>query len=235
MATRRQITRRSLLAGGLAAAVAGGVLAADAFAPDTQDVSGAKDPDPSIPPTSVGAIARTSVVMVGDSITAGSATPLHAALEGAGFSDITIEAQPSRRIAVGGGANEPRSGEQAVGTLLGAGSAPDVWVVALGTNDVGKYVDQDAYATLIEGMLDMLPKRPLLWVDVYRREYLDHTKLFNAALRDRIAARGDASVVSWYALASKQSQKILQTDRIHPNAAGTKVFADLVAGGITVL
>jgi lysophospholipase L1-like esterase len=236
MATRGQITRRSLLAGGLAAAVAGAVIGADALAPDTHEVPGeAAGPGPTLAPTADRPAPRTSVVMVGDSITAGSATPLQTALTTAGFSNITIEAQPSRRIAVGGGPSEPRSGEQAIDTLLDKGTSPDVWVVALGTNDVGKYADLDAYASLIDGLLAMLPAKPLLWVDVYRREYLDHTKMFNGALRQRIAARGNASVVSWYALASKQSEKILQTDRIHPNAAGTKVFADLVAGGVEVL
>jgi lysophospholipase L1-like esterase len=172
--------------------------------------------------------------MIGDSITAGSSSALKAALAGAGFTDVTIEAEPSRRIEVGGG-SDPRSGMQALETLLAKGASPDVWVVALGTNDVGKYPKASDYSDLVDRFLARLPKGPLLWIDIYRRDYLDDTKVFNAVLRDRLARRGDASVVSWFDLASQRNQKILQADRLHPNEAGRKVFADLVTNGVLAL
>ena len=235
MASRAQVTRRSLLAGGLAAVVAGVVVGADAFAPDDQQAPSAPAGSADVATTQARR-ARTSLVMVGDSITAGSTTPLKAAFSAVGFTGVTIEAQPSRRIEVGGGPNEPRSGMQAITTLLADHAAPDVWVVALGTNDVGKYADEAAYAQLIDRLLALVPGgRPLLWVDVYRREYLAHCKLFNTALRDRLHARGNAASVSWFDLASQRNQKILKTDDIHPNAKGIQVFADLVATGVTKL
>lgn len=234
MATRAQITRRSLLAGGLAAVVGGVVIGADAFAPDEDEAPTAAPGEPAASTTPPAPQTRTSLVMIGDSITAGSSSALSTALEGTGFTDVTIEAQPSRRIDVGGG-NEPRSGTQALDKLLAQGASPDVWVVALGTNDIGKYAERSDYADLIDRFLARLPKGPLLWVDVYRRDYLDDTKTFNTVLRDRLAERGDASVASWFDLASRRNQKILQPDRLHPNEAGRKVFADLVANGVAGL
>ncbi|MFM2078895.1 MAG: hypothetical protein RJA49_2785, partial [Actinomycetota bacterium] len=55
------------------------------------------------------------------------------------------------------------------------------------------------------------------------------TKMFNQVLRERAAARGNVTVVSWFDLASDPKEKILRTDHIHPNQKGTVVFADLVS------
>jgi hypothetical protein len=53
--------------------------------------------------------------------------------------------------------------------------------------------------------------------------------MFNIVLRERAAARGNTTVLSWFDLASDPSEKILRTDHIHPNEKGTLVFADLVS------
>jgi lysophospholipase L1-like esterase len=48
-------------------------------------------------------------------------------------------------------------------------------------------------------------------------------------LRDRAKARGKTTVLAWFDLASNRKNKILRSDRLHPNEAGTLVFANLVA------
>ena len=53
--------------------------------------------------------------------------------------------------------------------------------------------------------------------------------MFNKVLRERAAARGNTTVLSWFDLASDPKEKILRTDHIHPNEKGTLVFADLVS------
>ena len=76
--------------------------------------------------------------MVGDSITKASAKPL-TRCSSTGFIDISIEAEVSRRIAVGDGKHEPLSGVKTMFNMIVDGVEPDVWAVAMGTNDVGKY------------------------------------------------------------------------------------------------
>ena len=44
--------------------------------------------------------------------------------------------------------------------------------------------------------------------------------------------RGNATVLSWFDLASDPKEKILRTDHIHPNEKGTVVFADLVSKAV---
>ena len=186
-------------------------------------------------PAGVGALPaavadRTKFAMVGDSITKASSQSLTAALEQQGFTDITIEAEVSRRIAVGDGKGEPLSGVKTLFTMISEGVEPDVWAVAMGTNDVGKYDDAPAYADLIDQMMSMPDaKVPIIWVDVYNPNQLAGTKMFNLVLRDRAAARGNVTVVSWFDLASDPQEKILRSDHIHPNQKGTVVFADLVS------
>jgi len=85
-------------------------------------------------------------------------------------------------------------------------------------------------------MLAMPPATtPVVWVDVYRPSNLPQTKVFNTTLRATAAKRPLTSVVSWYALASDKSKKLLASDNLHPNEAGESAFAALVGGAIAAL
>jgi lysophospholipase L1-like esterase len=175
-------------------------------------------------------VARTKFAMVGDSITRASSKPLTAALQQLGYTDIKIEAEVSRRIDFGDGKAEPLSGVKTMVKMISEGVNPDVWAIAMGTNDVGKYPDAAAYGDLIDKMMSMPDaKVPIVWVDVYNPNQLPGTKIFNLVLRQRARARGNATVLSWFDLASNPKAKILREDHIHPNPAGTLVFADLVS------
>ena len=231
-----RISRRTLLRAGAST----GLLAAIAACGDGGVRSSASDKngtsaEPSSP-IGVGRLpapevaARTKFAMVGDSITKASTKSLTTVLQGQGFLDITIKAEVSRRIAVGDGKSEPLSGVKTLLTMISEGVAPDVWAIAMGTNDVGKYKSCDEYAALIDQMLSMPDATvPIVWVDVYNPNQIAGTKMFNAVLRERAAARGNTTVQSWFELASDPKEKILRTDHIHPNEKGTVVFADLVS------
>jgi len=178
-------------------------------------------------------VTRTKFAMVGDSITKASSKTLTVLLGNLGFTDITIEAEVSRRISVGDGKREPLSGVKTLFTMISEGVDPDVWGIAMGTNDVGKYKTADEYAGLIDQMMSMPDaKVPMVWVDVYNPNQLVGTKLFNEVLRERAEARGNTTVLSWFDLASDPAEKILRTDHIHPNEKGTLVFADLVSAAL---
>ena len=233
-----RISRRTLLRAGAST----GLLAVLAACGDNGVHSRASDKNaPTAGPSSpsgvgklpAAEVTRTKFAMVGDSITKASSKVLTDVLKNQGFTDITIEAEVSRRIAVGDGKAEPLSGVKTLFTMISDGVNPDVWGIAMGTNDVGKYKNADEYASLIDQMLSMPDANvPIVWVDVYNPNQLPGTKLFNEVLRERAAARANTTVLSWFDLASDPKEKILRTDHIHPNEKGTVVFADLVSAAL---
>lgn len=225
--SRRRFLHAGLSAGALAVlAACGSSVPSKAKDKPFSDPSGAEvGPLPTAAPDHP----RTKFAMVGDSITKASVKPLTSVLQTIGFTQIDINAEVSRRIDVGDGRVEPLAGVKTMHDMIAVGVAPDVWAVGLGTNDVGKYKDPAAYAALIDEMMSIPdPDVPMIWVDVYNPNQLAATQTFNLVLRDRARARGNATVLSWFSLASDPKQKILRSDHIHPNDQGALVFADLV-------
>jgi GDSL-like Lipase/Acylhydrolase family len=176
----------------------------------------------------------TSVGMVGDSITRGSLDELEAAFARAGITETRIDGETGRRIEVGNGkGSAPLSGVRTLYGMLAEGLEPDAWVIALGTNDVGSYPSPEAYADLIDLILGMLPvSTPLVWVNTYRRQYLDDTSVFNLVLQQRINDRPNALVVDWFAAVTALDADLLRSDDIHPNEQGQLVFAMLVVDAL---
>src|SRR5262245_11884174 len=78
--------------------------------------------------------AGRDVVMIGDSITVASTPGLEAAADELGV-ELTIYAEVGRRITVG---SSPEAGIDVLQDALDKGE-PDLFVIALGSNDVGKY------------------------------------------------------------------------------------------------
>lgn len=174
----------------------------------------------------------TSVVVVGDSITQGSAAEIRYVLAANGFTDVTVEGLTSRRIDAGGGGS-PESGTQAIERLLADGADPDVWVIALGTNDVGKYTP-DEYGAVIGTLTDLLPDdRPLVWIDAYRDDYVDDSFTFGEVLRAELGARDGTLVMSWFDVAVADTS--ILRDGVHPTADGRARFADLIGEGVRLL
>lgn len=173
----------------------------------------------------------SSLVMVGDSITEGSANELAAAFETMGIADVQIDGDAGRRIEVGNGKGQaPLSGVRTIFTMLAEGVEPDVWVIELGTNDVGSYPDAEAYAELIDLVLGMFAEgTPVLWVNTYREQYPDHTDMFNLVLAQRLGERDNAMVVDWHGAVTAPDADLLSSDNLHPNSAGQVALAMLVA------
>jgi lysophospholipase L1-like esterase len=231
--SRRTLLRAGASGGLLAALVACGDSGVRAAGSNRNAAAAAGSPTASrdsLPAGSAVPVKPTKFAMVGDSITKASSPALTNVLTTQGFTEIAIEAQVSRRIGTGDGKGAPLSGVKTLYSMIAKGAKPDVWAIAMGTNDVGKYPDAAAYGALIDQMMTMpSAKVPMLWVDVYNPNELQGTKVFNLVLRDRARARGNTKVLSWFDLASDPKSKILRQDHIHPNDTGTLVFAELVA------
>jgi lysophospholipase L1-like esterase len=164
--------------------------------------------------------------MVGDSITERSKPALEAVLKDIGFQDVEINAERSRRIEVG--AKKPTPGLAVVKYIAGA-SRPDMWVIALGTNDAGLYENDSDYEKLIGDILAVIPeKTPLVWINTYRNDHLDGCEQFNGTLLRLLKDRGHATVGEWFQQCTQPDRKILDGDGVHPNEDGVLVFADTV-------
>lgn len=177
---------------------------------------------PAVDLSPTGVVAVRTVAMVGDSITAGSAPALDDMAGDLGI-DLTVNAEVGRRITVG---TTPPSGTSAVEGLLEGGLAPDLWVIALGTNDLGKYDSTTEYGELIENLIDLLPSDvPVVWIDTFITADPDGAATFNQALVDTLSARGRATVGHWAPIAAQDGTL---SDGIHPTEEGRTEFADVV-------
>jgi hypothetical protein len=169
--------------------------------------------------------------LVGDSISFLCRTALEAELATAGFGKVDFDALPGRRIAEG-----EAPGLSVLDFAAGAGLAPGVWIVELGTNDLGKYAGAPAYAELIDLVVQRIPvATPLVWVDTYSSFFLADAQLFNETLRSSMAQRGDSAVAKWYAKCVEMGPASLIPDGLHPVEAGFEIFAQVAVAPISIV
>lgn len=222
------IRRRTLLRAGAAASF-GLLLAACGNGDDatsaggTVALNGATVPEgrPAVDLTATQATAGRDVVMIGDSITVGSTPGLEAAAEQLGVT-LTVYAEVDRRITVG---STPEAGVDVVTDVLDDG-VPDLFVIALGTNDIGKYNSQDEYEAQINALLALIPETtPVAWINTYLSDDPDDSAQFNAALIAALEDRGNATIAKWSNIASADG---ILDDGIHPSDDGRAQFTTMV-------
>jgi lysophospholipase L1-like esterase len=165
-----------------------------------------------------------SIAMVGDSITNGSEVELREQLATLDVEVKAIDAEDGRRIVAG---DSVTPGIEAV-RALAAGDPPDLWVIALGTNDVG--TGPEVYTPGIAELVAAIPAgAPIVWVDVYLADSPDASAAFNETLRATLEARGQSSVVAWAGLAEEDG---VLRDGIHPSGYGIEQFAEMVTAAV---
>ncbi len=191
------------------------------------DVGGGAAPRPTL---AVEADQVEHVAMIGDSITVGAMPHLEVQFATLGL-DATINAQVGKRIDVSSGSNP-------AGTVVAASVADRLdfdqfddeavlWVVALGTNDIGQYADRGDIDAAIDELLAEIPdEAPLVWINTYFADRPEQTVLVNDAIDWAIVRRGNATVGRWYDVAPTDG--VLTGDGVHPNDDGAEVFATLV-------
>lgn len=167
------------------------------------------------------------VVMVGDSLTVG-ATPALEDRYGLLGLDASIEAQTGKRMAMSSQGNPSGAAVTEFVAANGDGDhADEVWVIALGTNDIGQYAGPDDMAAAVNEVLDAVPEEAaLVWVDTYIRGRGDDAEALNTVIRDRVARRGDSVIAPWTAFA--EADGVLSGDGVHPTTDGADVFAYVV-------
>jgi lysophospholipase L1-like esterase len=191
--------------------------------PPAIDVTG----DPAAISGAADGIADDAVVMIGDSITKGATPALDERYELLGLGHL-IEAENGKRIAVSSPDNASGASIARFLAENGDGDHTDeVWVVALGTNDVGQYGSPDEIAAAVNEVLDAVPDdAALVWVDTYFRDRADAAAELNAIVRERVVRRGDSVIAPWTSFAP--SEGVLTGDGVHPTSDGADVFAFVV-------
>lgn len=215
------------------------VAAADA----TTDATGAEPGDPlgsrSAPDVAAATITTAPidgppsvVAVVGDSLTVSARDEIEAALAARGVDIVIIDGLESRRMTGGDVRVEP--GIDAVESLVVEGVTADLWVIALGTNDVGAQVGPEAFHAAATSVLDRLPPGvPVVWVDVYVRDLSEQSVAANRVLREIAATRPGMLVVDWYS--NGDDVGVVIADGVHLSDPGQLRFADVIGAGIVEL
>ena len=182
------------------------------------------------PPATTLPLPPESVAVVGDSLTVSAEEEIVAALDELGVRDVVIDAAEGRRINhVTGGKS---SGVTAAGELAATGD-PDVWVIALGTNDVPGF-GPTGYRADIEALLaELPPDAPVIWVDTWIKGRIDEARQANAVLRDVAAEHPQMTVVDWFQFGDDPG--LIISDGIHLAEAGQQRFAEQIAAAVATV
>lgn len=172
---------------------------------------------------------------VGDSISVASNDSLIGLYKRLGFVEPVINAQVGRRLEVSGGILNTIAGSEIVDFVVKSPTPPNLWVLALGTNDLGQYADAGAYTKVIDAMLARIPSSAaLVWVDTYAAKQLDQAQIFNDALRTVLATRPNSVVGDWHSECVKANGDIL-TDGVHPTGLGVVTFVEVIRAALIKL
>ena len=169
----------------------------------------------------------TTGLVVGDSLTVSAAAEIRAALAAEGLVVVDVDALEGRRIARG--TVEP--GVDAVLRLRLAGADPDVWILALGTNDVGAQVDRETMRADIAEILRLIPRdAAVLWVDTRVEYRADGSVAANALFRQQAVFDPRVEVVDWHAVGGEEG--VLVADGVHLTPTGRARFAAALADAV---
>lgn len=181
-------------------------------------------------PAALGAIDMpTTVAVVGDSLTVAATEEITQSLTTAGVRVVVVDAQQNRRMVTGGPGL--RSGVSAIEDVL-AEHDPDLWVVALGTNDVGSGSGPDRFVDDLRETIATIPATaPLVWVDVWIRDRVDEVVEANGLLRRELGRRpATTRVVDWHSWGTVDGTIV--GDGVHLTTDGEQRFAGAITDAV---
>ncbi len=171
-----------------------------------------------------------SVAIVGDSLTLSAEDELEAALSAMGVMVMAIDGVESRRMAKGGSDLPP--GTDAIDEIVDGGAVPDLWIIALGTNDVGAQVSVDDFRDDVASVLRRIPAgAPVIWVDIWIRDRADAAVEANEAIRSVLAVRPNSFVVDWHAWGYVPDT--ITGDGVHLTDLGQQRFAATIVSAVS--
>ena len=205
-------SRRQVLGAGIAAAF-GSLVALELLG--SGSVSASKSPS----------TGRISVI--GDSLTEGTVRYQADAFAAVGWAQSSIDAHNSRGVRTKVKA-DPHTGLTAVDAVRETSGEPDVWVIALGTNDAGIF-SKDKHADLIREMLDHIGSgHSVMWVNIYLPDTRKRQVAWNSALAEVASERPNELIVfDWASLA--QNQRWMANDLVHCTGKGYQHRATAIA------
>jgi lysophospholipase L1-like esterase len=192
--------------------------------PEMPDGAPAHLPQASLPHVDRAVDMPATAAVVGDSLTESAQQEIASYLNGLGVDVVTIDGAKNRRMTHG---HDPDPGIDIVERIARV-THPDVWVIALGTNDVGAEVSPDQYAADITSLLKQVPAgAPVVWVDVWIRDRQHQVETANQVLRDTLAGRPDTIVADWFAHGDDPG--LGAGDGVHLTDDGRYMFAATIA------
>lgn len=168
-----------------------------------------------------------TVAVVGDSLTLSAVDEITTELTGLGLEVLVVDGVESRRMAVGSSARP--SGLEAIRTIREEfDDDPDLWVIALGTNDVAAQIDEQRFRDDLRAALAGVdPDTPVVWVDIWIRDRRDAVVAANGVIRDELADRASPSgVVGWFAHGGGDG--LVTADGVHLTDRGQDAFATAI-------
>jgi lysophospholipase L1-like esterase len=173
-----------------------------------------------------------TVAVVGDSLTLSASDEIASALQAVGLEVVAVDGKENRRMAQG--SRGLTSGTEAIETILDA-DPPEIWVVALGTNDVGAQVTPETFADDLGAVLELVPAdAPLVWVDVWIRDRAEEVVRANRAIRSALRRRtAPTAVVDWFSYGEQPG--VITGDGIHLTDEGQLRFAAAIAAAVAEL
>jgi len=193
--------------------------------PDLPDGPPSHLPQASLPPRdALPAELPDTAAVVGDSLTESAQQEIAAYLNGLGVDVVTIDGAQNRRMTHG---DHPDPGIDIV-ERIAAVADPELWVIALGTNDVGAEVSPEQFGDDVKNVLAAIPADvPVVWVDMWIRDRQPQVETANAVLREMLGDRDASVVADWYAHGDDPG--IIATDGVHLTHDGRYMFAATIA------
>jgi lysophospholipase L1-like esterase len=172
-----------------------------------------------------------TVAVVGDSLTLSAQDEIAAELAGLGLEVLVVDGVESRRMTVGSSGRP--SGLEAIRTIRAEfDDDPDLWVVALGTNDVAAQIDEERFRDDLRGALaGVQSDAPVVWVDIWIRDRREAVVAANRVIRDELAGRDAPSgVVGWFAHGGADG--LVTADGVHLTERGQVAFATAIGNQV---
>ena len=175
----------------------------------------------------------STVAVVGDSLTLSARDEITAELTGLGLEVLIVDGVESRRMTAG--SSSLPSGLDAIETIREEfADEPDLWVIALGTNDVGAQVGDDRFGDDVQATLAAIgTDAPVVWVDLWIRDRRDDVVAANGTIRDAVGERSSpAGVVGWFAHGAGEG--VVTGDGVHLTDRGQEIFATAIANQVAL-